>query len=313
MAVRRLLSGQVTRPILPPPIPAASRELQDPPRFAFPATDPATGTTLHWEAAGGNMRLIAHHAATPPCGTDLGIYPPAARAHLHALLRARCQEGSRPAAGGRRPWIYHAGGAMLRPPGQAGVWCFVQADGWVSLIAETWPGQTTNGHPLGRYPLWEVLHWLGTPPVPPPADEDTSFLLPTPLEQEIRAVSAWWMELACVPPDAAADRPLLTPAQAMAFEQALGAEIQAHLVGGGWDAARPEWRAAERALGLHEDPDPVLTRAAFTSGLWETLVPIWSKHRAAVRIWINPGQVRVALGEQPPQILWPPTSVAADS
>jgi hypothetical protein len=203
---------------------------------------------------------------------------------------------------------------MLRPqPGQAGVWCFVQADGWVSLIAETSPERATSGHPLGRYPLWEVLHWLGTPPVPPPADEETSFLLPTPLEQEIRAVTAWWMGLACGPPDTAADRPLLTPAQSLVFEQALGAEIQAHLVGGGWDAARPEWRAGARALGLHEDPDPVLTRAAFAAGLWETLVPIWSKHRTAVRIWINPGQVQVAQGDRPPQNLWPPASGATDS
>ncbi len=89
------------------------------------------------------------------------------------------------------------------------------------------------------------------------------------------------------------------------FAQALAVEMHTHLINKGWDVTRPEWRAAERALGLHEDPDPILTRAAFTAGLWTTLAPIWGRHPPHTQIWINPGQVWVAPQDQPPQILWP--------
>jgi hypothetical protein len=58
----------------------------------------------------------------------------------------------------------------------------LQADGWVHLIAEDWPGRGAAGQPLGRYPVWAVIQWLGSPPAPPPIDEDTPLGLPAPME-----------------------------------------------------------------------------------------------------------------------------------
>jgi hypothetical protein len=97
----------------------------------------------------------------------------------------------------------------------------------------------------------------------------------------------------------------LSTAQQTDFTHALAAEVHAHVAYIGWDAELPAWREGERALGLHDDPDPLLIQAATAAGLWTTLLPGWSKQRPALRIWINPGQVRVTIGPTAPQIIWP--------
>ncbi len=158
----------MVKQMVAPLLPADSRALHDPPQVASTAADPAAHSILYWEAAGNKLRLIARQATAPPCGIDLGLYTPAARTQLQRYLWTRCQSKPATAAGKPMPWHYRVGCYAFRPlldPG--GVLCFLQADGWINLVAEVWPGHETCGYPLGRFSVWEVLHWLGSPPVPP--------------------------------------------------------------------------------------------------------------------------------------------------
>lgn len=294
--------------VLPPLVPAASRMLGDPPWCNYPAPDAANATTLHWETAGHQARLVATLAGPANPVVDLGCYSTRVRAQVRGILHSRCRAGLRAAAGTLRPWTYHGGGVPLRPlSAQPGLLCFLQADGWVSLIAESWPGREAPGPALGRYSVWEVIHWLSSPPAPPPVDEDTPLDLPAPMEPEIRAVLAWWLAQAQAPESGLTGGVALSAPQQAAFVQALATELQAHLAYTGWDAELPAWRETERALGLQDDPDPVLIRAASRAGLWTTLLPGWSKERPTLHLWLNPGQVLVAQGPATPQIIWPVT------
>ncbi len=292
--------------VFPPIIPAASRVLHYPPRFDDPAPDQTNALTLTWEAAGAHLRLLARVAAPLDRVIDLGIYATTIRSRTAGMLRSCCREGRRPPYDWIRPWTYLARVIPLRPHLHSpGVLCFLQPDGWVNLLAERWPGRETTGQALGRYPLWEVLHWLNSPPVPSPPDEETNSVLPIPLEGEITAVVAWWTKQLHASNDQEIKRRRLTSPQIRRFAQAFAAELHAHLIYVGWDANQPDWRAEERALGTHDQPDPILTRTAFAAGLWDTLVPHWSKYPPKVRIWINPGQVQLVQETQPLQFLWP--------
>jgi BTG family protein len=137
---------------------------------------------------------------------------------------------------------------------------------------------------------------------------------PEPRREAIEAARWWAQQLTAVPEDDLDVQELLddprslgllalsrstvkplTREEADQYAEALAVGIEQHLAQWGrWDPAKPHFGSALRSIGVDYGPERVLTDAVDAVGLKISRVA-WPMKTV---MWIDPGEVRVAVGER---------------